>query len=905
MNYGRTTILCACCQLLVLFGKAQRTGYINNPVLPGVADAGVIKHNGEYYIGGVFTNGGYYVSDDLVNWKGPVHVFSMKNDWTGGASAGDDQIHANDIRYINGTFHLYWSVNYWGSDRNAVHIGHAVSDSILGPYTEPVKDTWLDNRIDPMLFTDDDGKLYLYMVKFTDGNTIWARPMKDPATFAGPPVYQFASLPRTWETMDNRVAEGPWVMKYRNRYYMMYNANHTSTAWGNYMLGVAEADSPMGFGHGGKYPGPVVFSNQYAVEDEFVDLLKGPDFRYTTVTPGENWNRADFDASSWEKGKPGFGSSVIQNSTARNILTTWNTSGIWARKVFTGKRPGNLLLRIHHDGDTRVYLNGEPVYEKTGSQYTTLNLDGRKLLKSGENVLAVQSSKGRRNAFLDISLFDMQAEQGDDILYSPGQPNILRGPNGFEWWLVYMANKNAERRGQFINRVHFFNRRVWVDGITGKHTPGYHPAPAMPDFRDLFNEAKDQWKQEGGNWQQQNRELVQAAAGTAQAFIKSSPASCYLFETGVRANKAKAGIIAAWEDANNWLKIWLDAERGGWAYTLNEKGKQTSAYQPLPKDFTYDCYHTITVFKNAENFEVKIDHLPARSINTALKGKCIPGLYTNGAGAAFDGVLYTIGWDEFDANVKGWGGSNGNWIVDTAGITQTGANGSGRIFKGDMLDTYEMGAQVTMAGETGSAGIYPAYANDDNYLKAEFDSKQQKLVISGKLKGASLPVEEVSLETTQRYYADMKYTDFFEKHFTFEHPTHINAISLNKNVYEKMDIFYQSAGKWLPLTVLKADTSGHPAFDRIIFNPVKAEGLKFVNKQPGDQNMYVYRIRVNEIFRESYHLRAVKSNKEVIFFVDGREVKRYPGAFPASQVGLSATRMRAGFNGITCFHIPE
>ena len=36
--------------------------------------------------------------------------------------------------------------------------------------------------------------------------------------------------PDTWETMDNRVAEGPWVMKYRDRYYMMYNANHTSTA---------------------------------------------------------------------------------------------------------------------------------------------------------------------------------------------------------------------------------------------------------------------------------------------------------------------------------------------------------------------------------------------------------------------------------------------------------------------------------------------------------------------------------------------------------------------------------------------------------------------------------------------------------------------------------------------------
>ena len=32
---------------------------IQNPVLPGVADAGVMKYNGKYYIGGVRTNGDF------------------------------------------------------------------------------------------------------------------------------------------------------------------------------------------------------------------------------------------------------------------------------------------------------------------------------------------------------------------------------------------------------------------------------------------------------------------------------------------------------------------------------------------------------------------------------------------------------------------------------------------------------------------------------------------------------------------------------------------------------------------------------------------------------------------------------------------------------------------------------
>jgi hypothetical protein len=60
----------------------------SNPVLEGIADAGVINFNGKYYTAGVATNGGFYVSDDLIKWTGPVHVFSMNNDWTKGKTFG-------------------------------------------------------------------------------------------------------------------------------------------------------------------------------------------------------------------------------------------------------------------------------------------------------------------------------------------------------------------------------------------------------------------------------------------------------------------------------------------------------------------------------------------------------------------------------------------------------------------------------------------------------------------------------------------------------------------------------------------------------------------------------------------------------------------------------------------------
>lgn len=184
-----------------------------------------------------------------------------------------------------------------------------------------------------------------------------------------------------------------------------------------------------------------------------------------------------------EKGEAGFSSREIKGSTVRHQGTAWHSSDLWLRKIFEVKQAGNLALRVAHEGDTKIYLNETLIYEKKGSDYCIVNLTSaqRNLLKSGTNVLAVETHKGR-SQFFDVSLFDMQKEVADDILMTPGQPNILRGPNGFEWWLIYMANKNNERRGQYINRVQFFDKTLHVDGITGPSTSGYHPEPALPTF---------------------------------------------------------------------------------------------------------------------------------------------------------------------------------------------------------------------------------------------------------------------------------------------------------------------------------------------------------------------------------------------------------------------------------------
>lgn len=907
---------------------------IPNPVLPNVADAGVIKYNGKYYIGGVYTDGSYYVSDDLVKWTGPVKVLDMNNEWTAGTGAGNDQIHANDMLYLNGRFHLYWSVNYWGKDKHIVHIAHAESDNILGPYIEPDKSTWMDNRIDPNVFKDDDGKLYMYMVRFTDGNTIWGRPMKNPSTFGGAPVYQFASLPQTWETMDNRVAEGPWVIKYRNRYYMMYNANHTATEWGNYQLGVAEADSPLSFNNGTKYPYPLLLSNQTKLEEEYVDLLRfgntyDPIFAYTTTLPLGDWKSISYNHSLWKRGKGGFASENTEGSTVQKQGTLWSEKEIYLRKTFKASKSdiGNLALRATHDGDTKIYLNNKLIYDKQGADYCIINLSDKEksALKEGDNCLTVESKAGKHN-YADVSLFDLKNDTADDILFSPGQPNILRGPNGFEWWLIYMANKNKECRSQYVNRIHFFNKTMHSDGITSTNTKGYFPEPTKPTYGDTFDDdklSKNKWTFSDKQWTINNGEFISKGEASQMALLeKSFEATDYYFEAGVNTTH-QAGIIAWWKDKNNWLKIGIDSSDKCWYYQTNDNGTINTKSYLLPVDFKFGVYHTITIERNSEVFSIRIDEIPAPelpTLKTSISEKGVTGLYSERGEASFDGLIYTIGWDEFDTGIGSWKDSqSGEKSVGKYTVSENGLevlDHKFQAFKGDLLSQYEFSLQVTNPSDRGNAGIYPVFVDKDNYIKVVLDYDSKKLVVVSVIKGKIVSQKDYSLDEWKTQYADIKYTDFIEKGYSFATPTWINAIQLNRqasndgnlfvdNMFDKVSAEYLNNGKWHSFSNTQTRIAKHPAYNEMSFDPIHAEALRFINKGASDTNSYLYKIRVNEQFKDSYNLRCVRLKDSLLIYVDGKEICRLKASTTSAQVGIFADGCTPVYNGIMRYHIPE
>ena len=119
----------------------------------------------------------------------------------------------------NGKFYMIYT-----SDE---HIGIAVADSPLGPFRQETKRFLSErNAIDGDFFTDDDGQIYLYYVRFAGGNVIYgSRIDLDTMTLDEENEVRLIAAEEEWETHMGRVAEGPFMLKHNGKYYLTYSAN--------------------------------------------------------------------------------------------------------------------------------------------------------------------------------------------------------------------------------------------------------------------------------------------------------------------------------------------------------------------------------------------------------------------------------------------------------------------------------------------------------------------------------------------------------------------------------------------------------------------------------------------------------------------------------------------------------
>ena len=109
--------------------------------------------------------------------------------------------------------------------------------------------------IDPHVFIDDDGQIYLYYSRGVSQNVvggiktsqIYVVKMKSMTELAdGAEYVQLTTPTQGWETQSTgtRWNEGPDILKHDGKYYLFLSANNFATR--NYSIGYATADSPMG-----------------------------------------------------------------------------------------------------------------------------------------------------------------------------------------------------------------------------------------------------------------------------------------------------------------------------------------------------------------------------------------------------------------------------------------------------------------------------------------------------------------------------------------------------------------------------------------------------------------------------------------------------------------------------------
>lgn len=221
----------------------------NKPIFNG-ADPFILVYGGKYYVycttqtddvsnvafatSATDTDGFMvYESSDLVSWENKGYCLKK-----GENVIGEKWFWAPEVTYYNGKFYMVYTAEE--------HMAIAVADSPLGPFYQ-TEQKWLreGKSIDGHILLDDDGKAYLYYVRLGGGNKIFAaRLSSDLLSIEEEYENCLIEAESGWETLDCKVAEGPFVLKHKGLYYLSYSCNHTRCK--DYAVGYAVSENPAG-----------------------------------------------------------------------------------------------------------------------------------------------------------------------------------------------------------------------------------------------------------------------------------------------------------------------------------------------------------------------------------------------------------------------------------------------------------------------------------------------------------------------------------------------------------------------------------------------------------------------------------------------------------------------------------
>ncbi|MFT3935885.1 MAG: DUF4965 domain-containing protein [Chitinophagaceae bacterium] len=130
---------------------------------------------------------------------------------------------------------------------------------------------------------------------------------------------------------------------------------------------------------------------------------------YTETKPADDWSSFSFNDSQWKKGMAPFGDTKSVDKTI------WTSRDIWVRRTFTVANTNfhKLFLKLAHDDNVQVYLNGDLLYEKIGWTgkyvYLPISEEMAKKIKKGKNILAIHVENTAGGAKLDAGIVEEPA----------------------------------------------------------------------------------------------------------------------------------------------------------------------------------------------------------------------------------------------------------------------------------------------------------------------------------------------------------------------------------------------------------------------------------------------------------------------------------------------------------------
>jgi GH43 family beta-xylosidase len=214
---------------------------VRKPLL--MADPTIFLDKGTFYLYGTSSDKGFetYVSKDLINWSAPaggkeslvltkVESFGSKGFW------------APQVFKHKGLYYMAYTADE--------QIAIATSASPLGPFKQTVLKSLsgTGKQIDPFVYFDRSGKVYLYHVKLQNGNRIFITEMKpDLSDVIMGTEKECIVGTELWEHTEKTnwpVTEGPTVVKHGDLYYLIYSANDFRSK--DYAVGYATSKSPLG-----------------------------------------------------------------------------------------------------------------------------------------------------------------------------------------------------------------------------------------------------------------------------------------------------------------------------------------------------------------------------------------------------------------------------------------------------------------------------------------------------------------------------------------------------------------------------------------------------------------------------------------------------------------------------------